>query len=377
MARLSYKELDKIKEHYDVDTVWSWSRINCYVSQPWEFMIRYIRREKVNTNNIYGIAGTICHDIIQGYIEGEHKQEDMLPMFQNEMLSIDLGGEYKFPSENVRKGYVDNLKHYFKHTEYPVETMEKSVEKTVMTKFKRPDGKNIIFVGYIDLLTRDPKDGKVVIVDFKSSSSGGFVGKKLQESSRQLKLYAMGISQMYNIPINQIKIRYDMQKYVTVSYKQKNGKWSKPSLKERCKWVESQQNRIKKALTESGYGLFDSDEMYERAVLDGDLDSLPQDVQDLFSIEAGIIDMDMTEPLVEEMNEWIVSNVLEAERRSKAEDLDAEFPEHRDIDNEFYFNVLAPGLKPFNKAWAEKQELKRIMEDETVVDEFDFDSLFE
>lgn len=363
-------------DKYGVDTIWSWSRVSVYSERPWEYMIRYIRKEKVDTSNTYTHYGEICHQILQDYIEGKYPQSKMIDLFNEAVLQTDLEGKYEFMNDNVRKGYIDNLQHYFKHTHYPIDTMDKSIEKTVMTLFKTPDGKPIVFIGYIDLLTTDPEDGKVVVVDFKTSSSGKFTGQALQESARQLKLYAMGISQMYKIPIEKIKLRYDMQKYLTVSFLQKNGKWSKPTLKERTKWVPTQEARIRKGLEDLGYDMFEADLMYERAVHLSSLEEMPEELQERFKLDTGMIELDMTQEIVDEMNEWIVKHVTEAERRAQAEDLDEEFPEPVDIDSEFFYNVLAPAMKPFNKAWAEKQELKRIMEEETKTDDIDIDDLF-
>lgn len=376
MARITREERQKIMDKYGVDDIWSYSRVSVYSERPWEFMIRYIRKEKVDTSNVYTHFGEICHSIIQDYIEGKYPQSKMIDLFNEAVLQTDLEGKYEFMNDNVRKGYIDNLQHYFKHTHYPIDTMDKTIEKTVMTLFKTPDGKPIVFIGYIDLLTTDPEDGKVVVVDFKTSSSGKFTGKALQESARQLKLYAMGISQMYKIPIEKIKLRYDMQKYLTVSFLQKNGKWSKPTLKERTKWVPTQEARIRKGLEDLGYDMFEADLMYERAVHLSSLEEMPEELQERFKLDTGMIELDMTQEIVDEMNEWIVKHVTEAERRAQAEDLDEEFPEPVDIDSEFFYNVLAPAMKPFNKAWAEKQELKRIMEEETKTDDIDIDDLF-
>ncbi len=82
-----------------------------------------------------------------------------------------------------------------------------------------------VFVGYIDTEYID-KEGNVVLVDYKSSSKSSFSKSKLPEKSMQLMLYSIGIHQQENIPYEKIKARFDMMKYVTVHYKQENGKWN-------------------------------------------------------------------------------------------------------------------------------------------------------
>lgn len=377
MSRLSYEELNDLKDKYNVDTIWSWSRLSTYTEgedDGWEYMIRYIRKEKVDTSNIYTILGSASHDAIQKYINGEIEYADMADMMNEAFLDAKLKG-YTFPDEKIRDGYIDNLIHYFNNVTYPIETMKKSIEKPVIIQLKKPNGDNVIFVGYIDLLTYE--DDKVVIVDFKSSSKGKFSGKSLKKSSRQLQLYAIGISQMFNIPIENIKLRYDMQKYLKVSYLQKNGKWSKPTLQERRKWVETQENKIRTVLSELDYDIMELDELTMQAINDNSLECLPKEVQERFKVENGIIDMDMTKEMEQELTDWCLKNILEIEKRSQADDLDKEFPEPRNIDT-FYFNVLAPGLKQFSKSWQEKQQLQESLLENDVKSQDDdfFENLF-
>src|SRR5699024_2376992 len=78
-------------------------------------------------------------------------------------------------------------------------------------------------------------------------------GKKLLENARQLMIYAMGINQhgrmvngeMRQFPINKIRIRYDLMKYVNISFIQKNGKL-KTTRAERRGWVGKISNQLRK-----------------------------------------------------------------------------------------------------------------------------------
>ena len=61
-------------------------------------------------------------------------------------------------------------------------------------------------------------------MDYKTSSKGDYIGKKLKAHSKQLQLYAIGIHQLRGIPYDKIKLEFDMMKYYKVAYLQKNGK---------------------------------------------------------------------------------------------------------------------------------------------------------
>lgn len=354
LSRLSYAQLDKLKEHYGVDRIWSHSRLSTYVDQPWEYRIRYLERVKVDTSNIYTEWGSLCHGLLEGLYQGVHKKEDLPQLFENAVLEWRLSEKrHKFMNENVEKGYINNLTCYFddfEQLDYDV-----IVEQPVRAVFDNGDDK-IVFVGYVDGMYTD-EDGNMVLLDFKTSSKGQFSGQKLRENSRQLMLYAIAIHQQTGLPYDKIKARFDMMKYIEVSYLQKNGKW-RSSLQEREKWVSSQNKRIRSLLQDGDVDIFEIETMVAQAIADNSIDDLPEYVKERFKLDNGYIEVDVSEEHAKELEGWIVDKVNECYEKEKG-DWEIEFPEPvLDPSNEFYFNVLAKGLLKHHEGYQEQQAIK-------------------
>ena len=150
------EEIDKMQ--------WSYSRLTTFEQCKYEFYLNYILHDKKlypPESNYYADVGLFVHKILAKILKGE--------------LDIDKAAQY----------YVDNfdiqVTHKVKQT-----TMDKTfelcadyfatvdfdwlkdydilgVEKEV--KFQIEDYN---FIGYIDLLLRDKRDGKIVVIDHKS-----------------------------------------------------------------------------------------------------------------------------------------------------------------------------------------------------------------
>ena len=353
--RLTYDQMNGLKRQFGVDRIWSYSRLSTYVEQPFVYRMTYLDPAKVRTSNIYSYFGTICHDIIQDAVEGKTKREDMIGIFEEKVLELQLDpNSMKFMSENVEGGYLDNLKEYFTNTsliDYEVEN-----EKPVCVQFKRPDGGNIIFVGYMDTLYSDGE--KWYIMDYKTSSKGDYTGKRLKAHSRQLQLYAIGLHQIKGIPYEDIVLRFDMMKYYKVSYLQKNGKW-KDSIQERATWVSTQEKKIRTILLENDINPFDIDQMVGQANVDNNLESLPEYVQEKFRISNCYIDTEINSEIEKDIESFVIENILECERKEQG-DIEEEFPEPAiDDSNSFYFHNLAPQIIPYLKNYKASTDYKR------------------
>lgn len=357
MARITKEQRQKILEKYNTDRIWSFSRINTYDTCPWIYRMNYLEKVDVDTSNIYTVFGTASHDIVEQVYNGELKAENMASEWNDFVLSWQLDeNRHEFMSENVEENYLQAVGHYFSHAEilpYDVKT-----ERTLLANFKDSKGENIVFVGYADAMYYDDEE-TLVILDFKTSSDSQFSGAKLRENSRQLLLYSIAAHQMFGIPYNKIQPKFDMMKYVTVEFLQKNGKW-RASRKDRHKWVESQENRIRTILLENDYDIFEIEDMVAEAKMLNSLEKMPDYVQERFKISNAYIDVEINEEIIEELTTWIIETVEEIKDKEQG-DWKEEFPEPLITpQNEFYYtNLQRPFLK-YHKGWQEEQEMKRI-----------------
>lgn len=366
MARLDRETMESLKKKYDVDRLWSFSRWNTYMEHKWLYRIKYIEKKKVG-NNIYGHFGTICHDIIQGLYDGEHTYEEM-PMLFN-IAKSEWEADNKgmlFPTEKSGKNYFAALEHYFENT--VVEPYKIVNEQPVIFTDKYPNGDNMVFIGYVDSMYQDD-EGITHLVDYKTSSKAGFTGKKLKESSRQLQLYALAISQYFNIPLEKINLRFDMMKYVEVEYLQKNGKWSS-SKQQRNEWVEKSSKKIEKALLDIGYDVFEIEDMIVEASNDNSLESLPTEVQERFRVKNWYVDVPVDVEEANKFKQHLLDTTLECMELEQSGDIEKAFPEPKlTPENSFFYTQLS-GAMSYHQGYQDSLEVGSTS-DEITIDELE------
>lgn len=353
MARLSYEQLELLKEKYGVKKIWSYSRWNSFFEHPWIYRMHYLEGVK-SEDSIYTHFGTISHTIMEDFYEGKIEYEDMIKVFKKEAVDWKKNSSLKFMSENVEIGYIRNLVDYFGNTE--VIPYEVEVEKPVVIKMRDEENdKNVLFVGYADGVYRDTDNDLTYILDFKTSSKSGFSGKGLVEKSRQLKLYAIGIHQMTGVPYEELRCRFDMQKYYEVWHHSENAKGEtkiSKSKQERMNWVSAMTKKLSKDLAKLDYDPFEVDEMVEECVQNNNLKTLPEEVQNKYELHNCYIDVGITEEEAEEMMKMMVSVCNEAEEKEKL-DWDASFPEPKILgtNDQFFYETLNAHLLPYAKEY--------------------------
>lgn len=382
MPRLNYKQLEIIKEKFGVDKLWSYSKVSTYIQCHWLHKLKYIDKIKSNiSDSCYTYFGTIAHDNIQGFYDKEHEYSDMINIFNDKVLQWQLedNPQLRFPSDNERDNYIENLRHYFTNTEIvPFNVVN---EQPVLAVFEGKE--KYVFQGYIDSNYKD-ENGDLIIVDYKTSSISGFTGKKLIDKSKQLIIYAIGMNQFHKIPFNKMKIRYDMMKYLNISYKLKNGN-TKVTKAERRLWVAHIANQIRKDLEDvskqieklekdiaklqrkinmkkttpeeaEGYSVeigeiereikelqqydFDTiqiNDMLEESIGNNNLDNMPQFIKDKYKLSNCYIDIELTEDLINEIKSELVSVLNEIIEKSKEEDLEGAFNRPRIDNSESYY----------------------------------------
>lgn len=306
MARLSYEELEKIKQKYNVSRIWSWSRLSTYMTSKYEYLLKYIlKAPEDRCDSCYTTLGTICHDTLDNFYEGKIKYEDMIEDYNNGFTTAIVIADLKFNRTDEEKNksigdkYNENLIHFFKnHTVYKHKLL---IEKPVVININ-----GNIFVGYIDGLFKDD-EGYYHILDFKSSSI--YTGKTLEEHSGQLTLYAIGLHQM-GIPLDKIKCAFNFLKYCTIKYQQKNGEIKYRNV-ERSKIGESLQSNAKTWLKSFKY---EPDE-YLKLLLDtNSIDCLPDEVKEKYEITDCHVYLDL-DNLVTKWTDIVTTTIKDIELR--------------------------------------------------------------
>ena len=368
--RLSYEELEKVKQQYGVDILWSFSRFNCYRTSKYEYMLKYVQKVKENNDKMsaYAPLGTVCHDNIEAYYDGKLSADSLPDEFDEAFtVNIDIAGLCfdrcdSTKNENIKTKYYKNLMHYFENFK-PMD-VKPTLEQFLTIKVTD----NIVFQGYADCLSIE--DGYCIVTDFKTSSI--YKGKKAEKESAQLVLYSEALRQK-GFPKDKIKARWAFLKYVDIDYEQVNGK-IKTRTVERAEIGNSLQASAKTWLKKYGYE--DDMLMYLDALAQSnDIKVLPEEVQKKFVIRDCYVYIDNIWDLYDELKEEIIMTIAEinekTEKYNELKDTDIDAAEHLFWDDDetlkaqsYYFNNLSGYLIPTIKPY--KQYLDRINADKNL-----------
>lgn len=318
MARLSKTQLEQIKKKYGVDTIYSFSKYNSYLTDSYGYMLKYIKRMPANVKeSIYGLQGNGCHEIIQDFMESNIKYDDMIDKYEELLFQLDSDG-YKYSkndkdmNENISKKYENSIRHFFMN--YKPLPYKWLIEKPIIINVR-----GFIFQGYIDAITK-LEDGTYLIQDEKTSSI--YTGEKKLKESAQLFLYALGISQKFNISFDQIKCRWNFLKYTTVTSdlkgKNKDGSYktkSKNCL--RCEWVKESKGNIKKWIEAEGYDELEVEDILQSCIEKNSLDDYPE-IAKHFTLNDCYVYIDLTEENVNTLCDKVEKTLKEIEEKTNA-----------------------------------------------------------
>lgn len=307
--RLTKEELEKVKSKYGVDRLYSWSKVNTFMTSPYSYFLSYVlNKTPDNCNCAYAPLGNICHQAIEDFYSGKIPFEKMLDDFKDGWLtSIDIVN-LKFDrnneesDSNIKTKYEQNLIHFFQNHN----VIERKIE---LERFLAAKIGNYVLQGYADAIIKD-EDGNFVIIDWKTSSK--YSGKTLEEHSGQLTIYAIALMQM-GVPIEKIKCCFNFLKYCTIEYTQANGKTRTRDV-ERCKIGESLQSNLKVWLKKLGYEE-NIDDYLKIALDENSIKNLPKDIQEKYKISDCYTYIPLTQKLVDDWVHLISSTIKDIECR--------------------------------------------------------------
>lgn len=181
---------------------YSYSRVACFDHCKYEFYLNYIIDDDdqyLSEGNFYAEVGSFVHEILAMIFREELKVEDALKYYID---NYDNYVCYGVKKSIMTKSY-ETIADYFASLD--IEWLKDYVVLGVELEQKfMIDGYN--FVGFIDLLLRDKRDNRIVVLDHKSSDypfkKDGRVKKKSQQNfesyKRQMYLYCHAVFQTYN-----------------------------------------------------------------------------------------------------------------------------------------------------------------------------------
>ena len=370
--RKTPEELERIKKQYGVDTLWSFSKLNKYVTSPYEYYLKYILKVKEDRQDgIYAISGGTVHSIIEKFYKKEISYEDMITQYEDALFTFEMA-ELKYNKTDEEKNakiankYEDCIRHFFRnHVPF--------TQKAMIEQFALTQVGGRVFQGYIDFVFQD-EDKNFTILDWKTSTM--YRGDKVLKEGKQLLLYAQSLIQ-HGIPIDKVKICWDFIKYTTVTYKQKNGEIKERQI-ERNSVGSSLSAAIKTKLKELKYSTEEINSFIDLVVDSNSLHMLPKEVQDQFKFSDCLVYIPLTQEILDNLNEEIISTLESIDKTTEIwYNKKAQGSSEQELDkiwydtneqlkaNEYYFMNLCGYSLKLHKPWADycaKKELEKQQE---------------
>mgnify|MGYP006370158437 FL=1 len=162
-------------------TTWSYSRTTCFGNCKYEYYLNYIVKDYElypPEGNYYADVGKLVHEILAMYFQGELSKDDVYQYF---ISYYDDYIENKVSPKIMDKTYF-NIADYFANFDIDWINNYEILGAEVEERFKV--GK-YNFVGYIDLLLRDKRDNKLVVLDHKSSSYPFMLNGEVKANSKE------------------------------------------------------------------------------------------------------------------------------------------------------------------------------------------------
>jgi len=349
MGRKSNEYLNKIKEKYNVDMIYSWSRYKKYKDSMYEYLLKYIEKVTPDRNgtSIYGVSGSTCHDLLEKFYLQELEYKDLILGYEESLFNMDMAGmKYDRMDEDknnvIADKYENSIRHYFNNF-IPID------RKVALEKFVTIKVGKYIFQGYIDCVFKE-EDGVYYILDFKTSSI--YTGAKLQNELRQLFLYTEALVQL-GIPLENIRCGYDFLKYVNVAYEQKNGKLKNRNVIRRD-FVQEVSVPIKMWLNHFKYEDDKIEEFLIKAVENNSLDSLPEEVKAKFKTSNAYVWIKPEQEDLDDLKRNIIDKLDELNEKlleyNETKDDKLFYDIVTDKDSYYYYN-LSEYSRKINPCW--------------------------
>ena len=206
----------------------SYSQYSMWTSCPQQFKLNYIDKLGESSANIHTIFGSAMHEVIQhflGVMYGVTKKQAM-ELNLEMMLKDKLVEHFTQEKEKLTEGTPctrEELEEFFGDGRQILQFFKKKID-TLYTKsgfelvaiempLNAQIKEGVHFIGFIDIVLKDVSSGEIIIVDLKTSTSGWNKYQKADKvKTSQMLLYKKFYSEKYDIPLDKIKVEYQILK---------------------------------------------------------------------------------------------------------------------------------------------------------------------
>ena len=206
----------------------SYSQFGMYSSCQEQFKLNYIDKLGISNANIHLIFGSAMHEVIQHFLDV------MYNVTKKQALQLNLEGMLQdklvehFKKEKEKMGEDDpctkeELQEFFQDGKLILEYFRNKLDKLYSkTGFRLVAIEQVLnaeikpgvhFIGFIDILLEDLSTNEYIIIDLKTSTKGWSQYQKSDKTKiSQMLLYKKFYSDKYGIPLDKIKVEYQILK---------------------------------------------------------------------------------------------------------------------------------------------------------------------
>lgn len=202
----------------------SYSQFSLYLNCPKRWKLDYVDGLRQYEQNINLLFGTAFHSTVQHYLTvmyedsvkkadeldlNEHLQTHMLTEYKNALVK---NGNTHFSSpEELSEFYQDGVAilRYFKNHRRAYFASKQHTLIGIEVPLSLTLRKNVKFSGFIDIVIKDERDGRIKIYDIKTSTAGwNKYQKKDVSKTSQMVIYKKFYAQQYGVSEDDIDIEY-------------------------------------------------------------------------------------------------------------------------------------------------------------------------
>ena len=206
----------------------SYSQMSIFRGCPHRWKLQYKDKIKRFTSSIHTVFGTAMHESMQYYLDYAYEKSfaaadrdiDLKEDFQGRYIS-EYQVQYRKNNDSHFSDEVE-MREFFEDGVAILEWFKKKRNRYFSKKGTYLVGceipivvapnkmlNNVLYVGYLDVVTYCETTDTFKIIDIKTSTNGwNDYSKKDENKQFQLLLYKQYFSEQYNIPLNKIEIEF-------------------------------------------------------------------------------------------------------------------------------------------------------------------------
>ena len=207
----------------------SYSQYGVYSTCQEQYKLNYIDKLGTSSANIHTIFGSAMHETIQHFLDVMYNvsKKQALTLNLEGMLYKQMVEHFTKESEKMVDGMYpctkEELGEFFEDgkaiLKYFTSKLDKLYHKSgfelvaIEQRLNAEVKPGVNFIGFIDVLLRDKSSDEYIIIDLKTSTRGWNKYQKADKvKTSQMLLYKKFYSEKYNIPLDKIKVEYQILK---------------------------------------------------------------------------------------------------------------------------------------------------------------------